>query len=209
MGFSRLPNDFELAPGYTVAAWRKLTLDENDPGSKDWPKAVRILKARFNGRFFNPGNALISAEQGEKRGKFGFAILAIDFLVIESLQGFKEGHPNHQGRSETLFKTFLENWPEFVNCLPAGASATVLARQVYLQGRCALHHTGSTDKLLVRRTGKRIFVFHADGRIEINRTLLHRKLGLAMRAYANALVQPGEIALRVAFKNKMTHIAGN
>jgi hypothetical protein len=89
MGAPTLPENFEIAPGYRVREWTSLTLNERDSGTADWVKALAILDARIRSRFIEPTQFLIDAEKGRKRGTNGFAVLAIDFLLIETLQGFE------------------------------------------------------------------------------------------------------------------------
>ncbi|NVK34261.1 MAG: hypothetical protein HWE23_07265 [Rhodobacteraceae bacterium] len=205
MGSSALPDNFEIAPGHRVKGWRSLTLDEKNSTSSDWTKAIAILDSRIRRRFIEPAQLLIDAETGKSRGTNGFAVLAIDFLLIETIQGFRQGLTNHNGQSKALFKAFLTNWPAFTACLPQGSDADDLAVSVYEQGRCALHHTGSTDRVIVRKSGK-MFVFHNDGRIVINRTLLHQQLVKAFDVYIAALTNPANIDMRERFKQKMAHI---
>ncbi|MGZ2432644.1 hypothetical protein [Rhizobium redzepovicii] len=205
MGTPTLPGDFEIAPGRRVREWTGLTLNEAESGTADWNKALSILDARIRSRFIDPGRLLIDSENGKGRGTNGFAVLAIDFLLIETIQGFKTGRTSHNGQSKALFKAFLTAWPAFTSCVPVGKGADDLAVNVYEQGRCALHHTGSTDRIVVRKSGK-MFVFHDDGRIEINRSLLHQELTRAFDTYLADLKAPHNSDLREKFKTKMNHI---
>jgi hypothetical protein len=205
MGSPALPDNFEIAPGYRVKDWKGLTLSEANGGTTDWNKAISIFDTRIRSRFIEPAQLLIDAEGGGKRGTNGFAVLAIDFLLIETIQGFRRGLINHNGKSKELFKAFLTNWPTFLECLPLLSSADDLAGAVYEQGRCALHHTGSTDRIIVRKSGA-MFVFHEDGQIVINRTLLHQQLVKAFDVYVAALRDPASTAMREKFKQKMDHI---
>lgn len=206
MRSSTLPDDFEIAPGHRVRGWKSLILDKNDSStSSDWTKAIAILDARIRRRLIEPAQLLIDAESGKSRGENGFAVLAIDFLLVETIQGFREGLTNHNRKSKALFKAFLTSWPAFKACVPQGGNANDLAASVYEQGRCALHHTGSTDRITVRKSGK-IFDFCDDGRIVINRTLLHQELVNAFDAYLAELKVPANAVLRKKFKQKMDHI---
>ncbi|NYT32120.1 hypothetical protein [Rhizobium sp. WYCCWR 11128] len=185
--------------------WTCLTLDETNSSPADWATAISILGARIRCRFIEPAQLLIESENGKERGTNGFAVLAIDFLLIETIQGFRRGLLNHNGQSKALFKAFLTNWPAFTACVPDGKDAEDLAVSVFEQGRCALHHTGSTDRIVVRKSGK-MFIFHDDGRIEINRSRLHRELTKAFDDYLASLKDPANTDLRKKFRQKMAHI---
>lgn len=200
-----LTRDFEIAPGHRVRDWNSLTLDEANCDTADWDKAFAILDARIRGRFIQPAQLLIDSEHGHGRGTNGFAVLAIDFLLIETMEGFRSGRTSHRNHSKALFKAFLTRWPAFTACVPVGNGAADLAGNVYEQGRCALHHTGSTDRMVVRKSGK-MFVFHDDGRIEINRSLLHRELTNAFDTYLADLKAAPNRDLRRKFIIKMNHL---
>lgn len=180
---SKVASNFEIAPDYKVTDWQILSLDADKPVTQDWDKAISILDRRIRSRFIEPAQFLIDSENEQERGKNGFAILAIDFLLIEAIQGFRGGEEEHKGKSEKLFKEFLTTLPAFIACVPEEKEAEDMAKAVYIQGRCSLHHSGSTDRIIVNRSGKNAFVFHEDGRIEINRSLLHKELTAAFDNY--------------------------
>jgi hypothetical protein len=205
MGTIALTGNFEIAPGHRVKHWKSLTLDEANCGTADWSKALAILDARIRSRFIEPAQFLIDSENGKGPGRNGFAVLAIDFLLIETIEGFRSGRASHNGHSKALFKAFLTAWPAFAACVPPTKRADELAIKIYEQARCALHHTGSTDRIVVRKSGP-IFVFHDDGRIEINRSQLHQELTKTFEAYLAALKAAPNADLRKKFRNKMNHI---
>lgn len=205
MESSEPSDNFEIAPGYRVCDWKNLFLNKKGASCADWVKAVDIFDKRIRSRFIEPADILIAADCDHDRGKNGFAILAIDFLLIETIQGFKSGCLKHDGKSKDLFKEFLTCWSDFKSCVPEGEKAKDQALNVYRHGRCALHHTGSTDRMLVRKSGD-MFVFHEDRQIEINRTLLHKKLTTEFDDYLSKLKESSEIDLRKNFKKKMDTI---
>lgn len=205
MGIKALSGDFEIAPDFRVADWQGLMLDEAEYNTPDWQKALAILNVRIRSRFVEPAQFLIDSEKNKSRGTNGFAVLAIDFLLIETIQGFKTGHVSHLGKSKKLFGAFLSEWSAFTACVPSGENKKVLAAKVYEQGRCALHHTGSTERLIVKRSGD-LFVFHDDERIEINRSLLHSELTKAFDSYLDDLRAAPNTDLRKKFRIKMNHI---
>lgn len=127
MQLSRLPDNFEIAPGYTVEAWKKLILDEAPHNTEDWNTAVKILETRIRSRFLTPAQFLIDSDSDKGRRTNGFAILAIDFLVIETIQGFRTGQISHRAQSKKLFQAFLAGWEAFTACVPEGMDANALA----------------------------------------------------------------------------------
>ena len=206
-----LPNDLEIAPGYTVSCWRSLKLNPDEPGALDWKTAVAILDARIRCRFLEPVDELMRTEECRSRQTFGFAILAIDFLVIETLQGFREGEIDHIGKSERLIKSFLMQWDAFTNCLPqevAPDKRNKLAERIYRGYRCALHHSGATDGALRVGISGPVFAFENARKVKINRTSLHKNLKREFEAYLGDLCAPDKSELRRKFLIKMNAICG-
>ena len=70
-----------ISPRYSVSNWKILNLST----PSDWRTAVRVLKDRLNARFFDAAEAI------DQQDFAGFAVLALDCLLIETLQQFKEG----------------------------------------------------------------------------------------------------------------------
>jgi len=203
-------NGFKISPNYRAKQWQALKLDPTKPEDVDWTTAIAILKDRIDGRFLEPAGKLIEHDAPKDEGTFGFAILALDFLVIETLQGFREGRVSHRRRSTELSTRFLTAWAEFQACVPNQEERQAKAENLYSQGRCALHHRGSTDKIVVRR-GKQfpMLQFDPDGQIEINRTKFHQSLTDAFDRYLTELKQPEAVELRRKFKKKMDAICAD
>ncbi|WP_141402025.1 hypothetical protein [Rhizobium subbaraonis] len=196
-----------ISPDYSVDYWQKLQLDPDNPDENEWTKAANVLQNRIQKRFLEPADALIVADAPNSRGTFGFAILALDFIVIETIQGFREGRT---GNSQDQSVRFMKRWDEFLACLDDRTQWKSKAENLYAQGRCALHHRGSTDKIVVRR-GERypMLKFNDDGRIQINRTKFHRSLSDAFGRYIDELKQPESVSLRRCFKQKMDAICAD
>lgn len=194
----------KIAPQYKVADWERLALDPAKPASPDWQKAVDMFSDRIAGRFFAPADQLLAAQKDGGQ-TFGFAILAIDCLVIETLQGFREGVVNHTGQSKKLFVNFLKDWDLFKICLPQGGDADALAREVYGDCRCALLHSGSTQGFRVGTSGP-AFAYESGRLAKINRTKFHKGLREEFDAYLAALLETDNAGLRKNFRKKMDAI---
>jgi len=189
--------DLEIAPCWTVGDWKNLKLDPKKPNSEDWKTALKIFEARIRGRFLDPADVLIAHEISQNRRTFGFAILAIDFLVIETLQGFREGRKDHRGKgvSEGLVVEFLNCWEAFTDCLSDQNKdkAKDYAKKVYGGYRCGLHHTGSTDgELRILAIGP-TFEIKSETDITINRTRFHEELKHEFNRDIDTLRSSGEM----------------
>ena len=143
------------------------------------------------------------------RKTFGFAILAIDFLVIETIQGFRDGLVSHDRESRRLFAQFLCSWPAFRSCVPPDSDASAMAEIIYHGYRCALHHSGATEgDFRVGVSTERMIEFGKHNSIRINRTIWHEELKAEFRRYLDALKRPDNFDLRAKFLRKMNALCG-
>src|SRR5205809_837140 len=102
-----------IAPGFDELDWQALQL--TDPESPDWQRGITIYDARIRGRFLDPAEQLIQAETplDRQERRFGFAVLALDCLLVETLQAFILGLTDTDRRSKEMFVSFLSVAPSF------------------------------------------------------------------------------------------------
>lgn len=184
---------------YTDADWRKLDLDNNE---NDWQKAICMLEARIRERYFAPIDVLLEFDEKQpanKRG-FGFAILAIDCLLVETFQSFIEGIESSIGKSKKLFVSFLTSRPRF-----AAHFDEKLAEKFYKEYRSGILHQGEIQgDGLVWSVGS--LVMKIGNRLVINRTAFHQAIKDEFYDYLDKLRSPREIDLRLKFRAKMETI---
>ncbi|MGP0591399.1 hypothetical protein ACTRXD_02525 [Nitrospira sp. T9] len=189
-----------IAPGYEDADWKKLELDHGT--SSDWPKAINIFEARIKGRYLDPSNMLIAAEEEimPTNRRFGFTILAIDCLLIETLQAFIEGKKHTKNKSKEMFQNFLTTRQSFSKYFNQQ-----LADRFFYDYRCGiLHQTEIPRESLVWSVGP---LMELNGpRMAINRTEFHEALKLEFASYLTDLRNPQNVNLRKHFRNKMDYI---
>src|SRR4051812_40530692 len=83
--------DTRISPRFRSSDWATLRSDLNDPGNVSaWAKAVEILHDRIESRFLEPIDRLRDTPESADLG-FGFAMLALDCLLIDTIQSFREG----------------------------------------------------------------------------------------------------------------------
>lgn len=204
-------DDVEIAPAFTVKDWKELRgkLNPKKPDPQKWKEAVDVFEKRITARFLDPAKHLIAAStsQCDSHQTFGFAILALDFLVIETLQGFKCGIDDHTGASAKLFKGFLNEWTEFKS-LTKDAVKKDPASQLYGSGRCAVLHSGATDSIRVGVEGKMIQLSDENKIVSINRNLFHENLVTEFKKVLENLRDDSEKnqKLRTNFLKKMDYI---
>ncbi len=89
----------KIAPGIDADDWKRLDL--GNPDSSDWERAISIFEYRIRGRFTDAVDFLIADDEqrpvAERR--FGFAILAVDCFLVETLEAFRQGLTDTRSRS--------------------------------------------------------------------------------------------------------------
>jgi len=191
----------QIAPGVDAATWQALKLD--DAGSPDWVVAVQILEGRIRERFIEPVDYLIAAEESKPAiaRRFGFTVLAVDCLLVETLGAFIDGLEDTEGQSGPTFCKFLTTKPLF-----AADFTEDLARQFYKEFRCGILHQaeiGGGSKVwsvgpLIRADG---------GRIIVNRNEFHKRLEKEFQNYLAELRNPAHADRRSKFRRKMDFIS--
>jgi len=191
----------KIAPGVQVADWK--ALDLSTPDSPDWDRAISIFEQRIRGRFLDVVAFLVAED--EKRApadrNFGFAILSIDCLVVETLEAFRQGLTDTRRKSEQLCTTFLSQRPSFRSYF-AGDMAT----RFYREFRCGIVHNAQVFGTgLVWSVGP---LLTQDGtRITVNRTAFHEALIRELAEYLSELRDPLKTTLRDNFRARMDFIA--
>ena len=191
----------QIAPGVDAKQWHALDLD--DPNSRDWVPAVEILAGRIHERFIEPIDYLIAAEEPKSaiERRFGFAVLAIDCLLVETLGAFIDGLEDTDRKSGPTFCKFLTTRPLF-----SAYFTENLANRFYKEFRCGILHqaeVGGESK--VWSVGPLVQV--VDDRIIVNRNKFHEQLKAEFENYLAELRDPKNADLRKNFCKKMDFIS--
>jgi hypothetical protein len=132
-----------LAPEFTVADWYALR-DQLDPDRYDrqWRRVIGRIRLRLRERFIDPADALIGRDKRFRRVAQGpgFAVLAIDCILIETLFGYERGAHTAVGGTGPAFTAFLTHTPGFVKDFGVGDRAAAFGPAV----RNGVLHDGET-----------------------------------------------------------------
>lgn len=191
----------QIAPNFEAAKWKALALD--DAASPDWEIAFSVFESRIRDRYIAPVDFLIASEMEAPaiERRFGFAILAIDCLLVETLGAFLEGLEETTGRSQKIFCLFLTSRQKFSQIF-----SQALAKKFYKEFRCGVLHqaeVGGNSRVwsvgpLVQEVGDSIIV---------NRNEFHNNLKVELTTYLSELRNPTNVQLRSNFRKKMNFIA--
>jgi hypothetical protein len=192
----------QIAPGVDASVWHGLKLD--DPDSPDWAKAVSILEARLHDRYVQPVDFLIASEENKplSERRYGFTVLAIDCLLVETFAAFIEGLEDTEGESKRIFRTFLRTRKQFAADFPTDD----IANKFYKQFRCGiLHQAESGGDTRVWSVGP---LLRVDGdAITVNRNKFHDCLKAEFQSYLTELRDSKNLPLRNNFRKKMNFIS--
>jgi len=179
---------------YVVEDYTLLTFTKES----DWGVAIRILRDRFETRYLEHVRALL------QRATSGFAALAIDVALVETLEQFRRGRRSTpRGDGTKYFKAFLTE-TRFGDHFTE-ETAGLFYRTI----RCGLLHQGEADDSSRIKRGSRypLVGLTRDGRgIIINAELFHTELEAAIDDYLRLLASPAQSRAREAFQRKMNYI---
>lgn len=189
----------EVAPRVPASQWLALRLEYEDV---DWGAAVTILSARFRARYLDPIEQLLASEQVARRDipRFGFTVLAIDCLLMETFQAFRDGELDTRYKSRKMFRRFLTQRPSFQ------ADFNIERADAFYENvRCGVLHQAEV------RGGWRVWAFGpllapVANVFRINRTEFHRRLVVEFESYKTDLLNGTAPDLRENVRIKMDHI---
>lgn len=110
----------------------------------DKRRVASFVHARFTERYFAPIDVMATSHRN------GFAMMALNCLVIESLQSYRRGWPTSNGNSELAFCNFFDREEGF-------SIFKGFANAFYVNVRCAILHQGETTAGWKIRRDKMLF----------------------------------------------------
>ena len=191
-----------IAPGIRRDEWLRLNLD--DPKSPDWNRAIEIFNERIRSRYIEPADLLMMKDSKRKpvERRYGFSILAIDCLLIETLQSFRDGLTNTKNKSKKMFERFLTCRESFREHFSKDEAV-----RFYYDFRCGILHQAEVMGASLLWSVGSLKGKKSDGTPYINRTKIHECLKDEIERYSEELRDPNNSELRKHFKTKMDFIA--
>ncbi len=184
----------KISPKYTNEEWKSLVFDKE----KDWLQGIDIFNDRIKGRFMVPISKMAKYEYA------GFAIMALDCLLIETLQQFIEGKPStpRYKVKDYFIKFLVKQFGE-----PFDVD---MALMFYDHIRNGILHSAEIKKDSLIRIDSDLpiakYTEHKTGLV-INRDKFHSRLKQVIQQYVNELKDNSNIELRSNFRKKMDYIA--
>ena len=183
------PLDPLISPKYRLNHWKALKFDKED----DWRKAIEIVEDRIRGRFVTWIDKL-APEQFS-----GFVVIALDCLMLETLNGFMTGKKSAGDCS--VYEKFLTTRKHFKLDKKIALSFCKNVRNGLI------HDTVTKRRWLVEMTkpGGKIVEEDSAGNLVLNRSLFHTALKNEFEDWLSDL-RSGNKELRDNLRKRMNQV---
>lgn len=129
-------SDYKLTDGVTVGQLQSWITNKSDSSKES---IVKLIEHRFENRYLKHVKSIDS----------GFLMMAVSCFLIETIQSFREGEINTNGKSQNMFRNFFFNDKELF------PGFHEIADDFYKNIRCGiLHQAETTNAWRILRKGK-------------------------------------------------------
>lgn len=200
----------KLGPSLTVAKWETIRAKlHTETYDANWEAAIEGIEGRFNERFIKPADAIQKLDTNDTlafpEGR-GFAIVALDCLLLESLYGYETGERTRSsGATSAAFENVLTSKVQFVQAFAREGLAASFGRAV----RNGLLHDGETRGgwIIWRGTVSGPLVqLQPDNRLVLYRDAFHAAVKASVAEYFAKLRRAHDsdgLKLRKAFMDRV------
>jgi hypothetical protein len=183
----------EIAPSFSCDDWdrMKATLAQDGDWAASpaqWKRAIEVVQNRIKTRFLDTAARLQNVPYA------GFAIMALDCLLIETIQAFKSGkHAKNPQESRQAYEAFLTSSSRFGKFFPP-----TVVQNFYTYIRNGLLHDGETRGGWLVKTDPKydLLTPQPGGFFVVNRQKFHKALDEEFRKYIKDLSDPAQKTLR-------------
>lgn len=197
-----LNNELYISPKFKIEQYQNIKLQISSNESS-WISAIGIFKDRIEGRYLNLIQKLISDSNTEEVFvSFSFSIMALNCLLIETLQQFYKGTDETKGKNEVAYTKFLTSYEPFKS-----EFSKKTAEAFYKDVRCGILHQAQTKRnTQLTLHGNKIIEEIKNG-IKVDVEKFYELVKKAIEIYINKILDNREIELKKNFINKMNYIA--
>lgn len=183
-----------ISLNYSASDFLNLNLDVSSD-ERDWNSAIRMFEDRFNERYFDPIDLLINNPE-----KNGFAIMAINCLMVDAFYQFKHGD-NTVDKNTRKYTSFLLK--EFKHII----IDQDMALKFYKHIRCGILHSAQTKdgSMLSTECENAVEYFKGKACIKVNVVKFTAEMKNYFYDYTQRL-KTGDAKLRTNFITKMNYV---
>ena len=186
-----------IAPSFTKEDYLNIQLFAMSTDKRNWKRAIEIFTNRVYGRFFEPIYFL--TERGVNEN--GFAIMALDCLLVETLYQFHNGLNKTSGGNKAKYSSFLRQ------AMPDIFTSQEIAEIFYSDIRCGILHSAQTKNGSRLTSGKHEIISEfRPGKIQVDVEGFTNRLRQCFADYKNAISYGDNQELRENFIRKMNYI---
>lgn len=182
-----------ISPKYKKADFQKLRLSADSDAN--WDEAVSIFRDRVQGRFLNQIHLLESDIKTN-----GFAIMALDCLLIETLLQFKFGAETTKPKNIDAYSNFL--CTEFHDIFDSKSKA----RRFYSDVRCGILHSAQTKGKTQLTDDTTYALSLSNGILKVSVLKISKHLENYFLAYCAQLLDKNNAVVRENFIKKMKFV---
>lgn len=187
--------DIYLSPKHKKEEYKKLNLSLSSDDDV-WKKAVEIFDDRISGRYFSQITQL-----SDNINKNGFAIMALNCLLVETLFQFSEGKSQTpSGKNGTSYASFLQT--EF----PTAFDSQDKAMRFYKNIRCGILHSAQTTEKSRLTCDESYEINLEDDILSVSVKGFSDLIETYFKEYKKKLLAPSETRLRENFIKKMRYV---
>lgn len=210
-----IDGDLYISEKYKLSDYIALNLNINSQ-TEVLEKAIDIFISRINGRYFNAINKLSNNGDIEEMQKYGFSIMSIECLLIDTLVKFRYGpiRINNYRNRDARFKKIRfnqENKIRFMKFLSEFLSKEFAegknAEKFYTDIRCGIVHFGTTENTSrLTCDSDKLITLLENGDISVDVNILYNKLERYFQKYINDLKDINQGKLRENFIITMNYL---
>ncbi len=178
----------------------------------DWKRMIEIFQDRINFRYLQAVRELVDADNRQLTRRFGFSILALDCLLIETLAQFYDGFKNSEEAKNQLK---LNNTQYYVRFMTQNSFVLrnffdpISAELFYKTIRCGILHQAETQrrsKILLKKRDLPFEVTDQGKGITVYRLRFHKLVEEEFSEYCKCLKNDNPIGYRGKFDTKMNYV---
>lgn len=199
-------NEMYIADNYKLSDYLGITLTMQS-SDLEWEKAINIFMNRMQGRYFDAINNLSNNGAITAMRKYGFSIMCIQCLLIDTLVKFRYGPTVLQRGTRTYNFENKKKFTRFLKEIFFEDFNSNMAVRFYEDIRCGIMHFGTTKRNSRLTCDSDYLITEIeDENISVDINILEEKLEQYFQQYIEEIKQENKIELRENFIIAMNYI---